>query len=65
MSNGLATVELKNLAPGFQFNVWTNGLALALEALNDGVFVTPLQGQIASSNVVTVGASATFRTRCG
>ena len=55
LSNGFATVEVKNLAPDFQFNVSTNGTNVSLVAVNDGVFVTPLQGQISSSNVVTIG----------
>jgi hypothetical protein len=55
MSNGFANVEVKNLAPGFQFNVSTNGTNISLVASNDGTFATPLQGQIASSNVVTIG----------
>ncbi|PYJ58267.1 MAG: hypothetical protein DME24_17015 [Verrucomicrobia bacterium] len=55
VSNGFATVEVKNLTPDFRFNVNTNGTNISLVALNDGVFVTPLQGQIQSSNVMTVG----------
>ena len=55
VNGAFATVDLKNLAPGFQFNVVTNGPLVRMTALNDGVFVTPLQGQISSSNVVTVG----------
>jgi len=55
-SNGFAAVELKNLADGFQFDIATNNSTnITLEALNDGVFVTPLQGEISSSNVVTIG----------
>lgn len=55
VNNSFANVELKNLAPGFQFDVKSNGTALTLEALNDGVFVTPLQGQISTGDLVTIG----------
>jgi T5SS/PEP-CTERM-associated repeat protein len=55
LNNSFATTQVKNLAPDFQFEVSTNGANLSLVAMNDGVFVTPLQGQISSSNVVTVG----------
>jgi len=55
LNNSFADTQIKNLAPDFQFEVSTNGTNLSLVAMNDGVFVTPLQGQISSSNVVIVG----------
>jgi hypothetical protein len=55
LSNGFAAVQIKNLTPDFQFDVTTNGTNMSLVAMNDGIFVTPLQGQITSSNVVTLG----------
>jgi T5SS/PEP-CTERM-associated repeat protein len=55
LNNTFSVVELKNLAADFQFNISTNGTNISLVALNDGTFVPPLQGQISSSNVLTVG----------
>jgi hypothetical protein len=55
LSGAFAAVEMKNLAADFQFNVSTNGTNISLAALNDATFVKPLQGQISSSNAITVG----------
>ncbi len=55
VTGGFATLEVKNLDPDFQFNIATNGANLSLVTMNDGIFSPPLQGQIASSNVVTMG----------
>jgi T5SS/PEP-CTERM-associated repeat protein len=55
LNNSFSAVEVKNLAPGFQFQILTNGTNMQLAARNDGVFVTPLPGRISSSNAVTVG----------
>jgi hypothetical protein len=45
-SNTFATVALQNLAPGFQFNLETNGPVTRMTALNDGVFSSTLPGQV-------------------
>jgi len=57
MSGAFASVGLQNLAPGFQFNVTTNGPLLGMTALNDGVFSTALPGQVQIS-VTNVGGIA-------
>jgi hypothetical protein len=41
VANSFANVELRNLAPEFQFEVRSAGGAMTMVALNDGVFVPP------------------------
>jgi T5SS/PEP-CTERM-associated repeat protein len=41
VANSFANVELRNLAPEFQFEVRSIGGAMTMVALNDGVFVPP------------------------
>jgi T5SS/PEP-CTERM-associated repeat protein len=41
LANTFANVELRNLAPEFQFEVRSAGGAMTMVALNDGVFVPP------------------------
>jgi T5SS/PEP-CTERM-associated repeat protein len=41
VANSFANVELRNLAPDFQFEVRSAGGAMSMVALNDGVFVPP------------------------
>jgi hypothetical protein len=46
INGAFASVGLQNLAPGFQFDVSTNGSVMSMTALNDGVFDASLPGQV-------------------
>jgi outer membrane autotransporter protein len=53
-SDTFSQIEIQNLAPGFQYDVATNGGKVTLTALNDGFFVPPLQNAI-EAEAVSIG----------
>jgi hypothetical protein len=54
-SGSFSSVELQNLAPGFQFNLVTTNGKVSMVALNDAVFVPPLRKGIQASLITKGG----------
>ena len=62
VSNSFANIGIQNLAPGFQFNIATNGSSLKMIAVNDGQFSPALPGQIAITVTNIGGISCAIAT---
>jgi hypothetical protein len=54
VGGAFASVGLQNLAPGFQFDLATNGSFVSMTALNDAVFDPALPGQV-SVTITNIG----------